>query len=247
MDFQQQNAFEIKDKIIASRVAILPVGAVEAHGPHLPLGTDNILATELSKQLADRVNGFVLPTLPYGQVWSLQDFPGSLTLSNQTLTQLVTEIGESIYAQGFHIFVVLSGHYGNHTALKEATRILFDRFPERKAYNLFYPGTKQVIQEVRESPAVHDSYFHACELETSYMLYLAEQQVDMAKAICDIPEIPPEADVTPTRWSQFTKTAVLGDATVATKEKGEKVISVTLDVMTKLIEQAKGEMNVNIE
>lgn len=247
MDFQQQNAFEIRGKIKASRVAILPIGAVEAHGPHLPLGTDNILATALAKRLADRVNGFVLPTLPYGQVWSLQDFPGSLTLSNQTLTQLVVEIGESIYAQGFHLFVLLNGHYGNHTALKEAARTLFDQFPERKVFNLFYPGTKKVIQEIRESPAVHDSYFHACELETSYMLYLAEQQVNMEKAICDIPEIPLEADITPTRWSQFTKTAVLGDATVATKEKGAKVIGVTLDLMTKLIEQAKREMDVNID
>lgn len=241
MDFQLQNSYEIKEKIKKSPVAILPIGAVEAHGPHLPLGTDNILAEKLAKQLAKRVDGFVLPTLPYGQVWSLKDFPGSLTISNTTLTQFVTEIGESLFSQGFQIFAIINGHYGNHTAIKEATRILYEQHPEQKAYHLFYPGTKQVIKETRESPAVHDHYFHACELETSYMLYLAEEQVQMDKAICDIPKIPLEADATPTPWSQFSQTAVLGDATVASKEKGEKIIRVALDVMTEMIEQAKKE------
>lgn len=66
-------------------VAILPIGAVEAHGPHLPLGTDNFLAERLSEKLAERLNAFVLPTLPYGQVWSLKNFPGSINISNESL------------------------------------------------------------------------------------------------------------------------------------------------------------------
>jgi creatinine amidohydrolase len=74
------------------------------------------------------------------------------------------------------------------------------------------------------------------------MLYLVEEKVQMGKAINDTPVIPETADVTPTPWSQFTKTAVLGDATAATREKGEKIISAALANMTKMIQQAKDEL-----
>jgi creatinine amidohydrolase len=243
MQFQEQNSYEIKSVIEKSKVAILPVGAVEAHGPHLPLGTDNYLAEEVSKKLADSIDGIVLPSLPYGQVWSLSDFPGSLTISNQTLTNIIVEIGESLFHQGFRILAIVNGHYGNSVALKEASRVLYEKYPKLKVFVMFYPGTKEVISEVRESKPVHDSYFHACELETSYMLYLAGERVQMERAINDSPSIPDTADVTPTRWSAFTKTAVLGDATVASREKGEKIISVALRNMTQMIEQAKDEID----
>ncbi|SHE36798.1 creatinine amidohydrolase [Seinonella peptonophila] len=242
MQFDKQNSYEISDLIHSSKTAILPVGAVEAHGPHLPLGTDNLLAERLSNLLAKRVNGLVLPTLPYGQVWSLRDFPGSLTLSNQTLTQMIVEIGESLFQQGIRLFVIVNGHYGNAVALKEAARVLYDSFQKNRVMCMFYPGTKKIIEEVRESPSVHDSYFHACELETSYMLYLANEYVDMSRAIQDIPEIPAETDISPTPWSQFTKSAVLGDATKATYDKGEKIILAALDEMERMILKAKDDL-----
>src|SRR5690606_40785771 len=81
----------------------------------------------------------------------------------------------------------------------------------------------------------HGTYFHACEIETSYMLYLAPEHVDMDRAITDIPEIPMSADVTPTPWEEFTSTAVLGDAKLATEEKGKYIIDIALDNMVKLI------------
>ncbi|MHC5395707.1 creatininase family protein, partial [Listeria monocytogenes] len=88
MLYADENSFDIGAKITKTKPVILPIGAVEAHGPHLPLGTDNILASEYSAKIAAKTDGFVLPVLPYGQVWSLQDFPGSLTLSNETVTKV---------------------------------------------------------------------------------------------------------------------------------------------------------------
>ncbi|MBA4601454.1 creatininase family protein [Thermoactinomyces mirandus] len=239
MKFQFENSFEVKEKILEKLVAILPIGAVEAHGPHLPLGTDNLLAERLSEKLAERVNAFVLPTLPYGQVWSLKDFPGSINVSNQSLIRFIVDIGKSLYHQGFKVFVMVNGHLGNSVAMKEAARELYEWNPELKVMYLFYPGTDQVVSEIRETPPSHRSYFHACEIETSYMLYLAPEFVNMKKAISDLPKIPFRADFTPTPWREFTQSAVLGDATLASAEKGEKVIRVALDHMVKLIEQAK--------
>lgn len=241
MQFQYENAYEVKARIADKKAAILPVGAVEAHGPHLPLGTDNLLAERMGARLAELTDSYLLPTLPYGQVWSLRNFPGSLSVSNESMAMLLTDIGESLYQQGFRVFVMVNGHLGNGTALKEAARRLYDKVPELKVYYLFYPGSKEVIARVRESSSAHGSYFHACEIETSYMLYLAEEFVDMDKAICDIPHITEEADCTPTPWETFTETAVLGDATLATREKGEAILTASLKAMAEMVNKAKRE------
>jgi creatinine amidohydrolase len=240
MIFQNENSFDVKEKIEKSKVAILPIGAVEAHGPHLPLGTDNFLAERLSERVAEKTGAFVLPTMPYGQVWSLKNFPGSINISNESLISFLYDMGVSLYEQGFRVFVMVNGHLGNAVALKEAARKLYSQFPDYKILYLFYPGVKKVTEEVREAKSAHASYFHACEIETSYMLYLAEEYVDMSKAITDIPNIPMSADATPTPWEEFTSSAVLGDAKIATKEKGEKIIEVAIENMVKLIEGAKG-------
>ena len=243
MKFQLENSYEVKEKIQKSQIAILPIGAVEAHGPHLPLGTDNILAEKLSERVAEKTGAFVLPTMPYGQVWSLKNFPGSINISNESLIALLVDMGTSLYEQGFRIFVMINGHLGNAVALKEAARKLYSKFSDFRVLYLFYPGTRQVTEEVRETQSSHAAYFHACEIETSYMLYLAEEYVDMSKAIADIPHIPMSADVTPTPWEEFTSSAVLGDATVATKEKGRKIIDVAIENMVKLIADAKNAIN----
>ncbi|TWT13324.1 creatininase family protein [Planomicrobium sp. CPCC 101079] len=245
MIFQNENSFEVKGKIEKSGVAILPIGAVEAHGPHLPLGTDNYLAESLAAKVAEKTGAFVLPTLPYGQVWSLKNFPGSINVSNESLISILVDIGVSLHQQGFSMFVMVNGHLGNAVALKEAARKLYSEIPELKVLYLFYPGVKKVTDEVRETQSAHASYFHACEIETSYMLYLAEEYVDMSKAITDIPVIPPSADITPTPWEEFTDSAVLGDAKLATKEKGEKIISVALENMVALINEMKAEFKQN--
>lgn len=242
MIFQNENSYEVKEKINKSKIAILPIGAVEAHGPHLPLGTDNFLAERVAERVAEKTGAFVLPTMPYGQVWSLKNFPGSINISNESLISLLVDMGISLYEQGFRVFAIINGHLGNAVALKEAARKLYQRFQDFKILYLFYPGTKKVTDEVRETNPSHATYFHACEIETSYMLYLAEEYVNMSKAITDIPEIPLSADVTPTPWEEFTRSAVLGDAKLATKEKGKKIIDVAIHNMVNLIVDAKNEL-----
>ncbi|WP_152657557.1 creatininase family protein [Oceanobacillus sp. CFH 90083] len=236
MEFQYENSFEVKEKINQSKVAILPIGAVEAHGPHLPLGTDNILAERLSHKIAKRVHGLVLPVLPYGQVWSLRNFPGSIHISNHALIAFLVDIGESLYKQGFKTFAMVNGHLGNQTALKEAARELYESCPEMRVFYFFYPGMSKAAEEIRDKNASHNTYFHADEIETSYMLYLAPEFVDMDKAPADIPDIPMYADATPTPWEDFTDTAVLGDASIATAEKGKYIIDIALENIVSIME-----------
>src|SRR5699024_6060742 len=266
--FQNKTSYEIKKIIKESGIAILPVGAVEAHGPHLPLGTDNLLAERVAEKVATGVDGLILPTLSYGQVWSLQNFPGSINISNDSMIRFLVDIGTSLSDQGFTTFVMINGHLGNQVELKEAARLLYEKrsnmkiyyffYPginevekkvtlkksaillyekiyNMKVYYFFYPGMNEVVKEVRDSDNVHNTYFHACEIETSYMLYLAPEFVDMSKAINEKPNIPDTADVTPTPWEAFTDTAVLGDATSATEEKGKYIIDYTVQNMISIL------------
>jgi creatinine amidohydrolase len=237
MIFEYGNSFDIKEKIQQAPTAILPIGAVEAHGPHLPLGTDNFLAVEMAKKLSSEINSFILPTLPYGQVWSLRNFPGSITVSNQSMINMIVDIGVSLWQQGFTTFIMMNGHLGNQNALKDVARILYEKVPDLKTYYFFYPGMNIYADEVRENQSAHAVYFHACEIETSYMLYLAPEHVQMDRAITDIPNIPIDADVTPTPWETFTKSAVLGDATSATQEKGEYILTRVIQNMVKILRQ----------
>ena len=222
---------------------IIPMGAVEAHGPHLPLDTDNILAERYSKLLAERTNALVLPVIPYGQVWSLKDFPGSLTVSNQTLIQLLVELAVSLYDQGFRSVVFFSAHLGNMNAMKDASRVLYEQKPMMKSLYLFYPNLQKYASEIREGTKGHHTYIHADEIETSLMLYLAPECVDMNKAIDDPPNIPVSADYTPTPWHTFTKTAVLGEAKLATKEKGQYLVEKTLTDAVALVQRMKEDLN----
>ncbi|MBS4195626.1 creatininase family protein [Lederbergia citri] len=235
MKFGMENSFEVKEKILQSKIAILPIGAVEAHGPHLPLSTDTILAERLSEMLAERVGALVLPSLPYGQVWSLRNFPGSINITNDSLISFLVDIGLSLYDQGFRTWAMVNGHLGNQVAMKEAARVLYDKIPDLKVFYFFYPGMNGVVKDIRETKSVHSTYFHACEIETSIMLYLAGEFVDMNRAINDVPQIGEEADFTPTPWESFTKSAVLGDATIATKEKGKKIVETALEKMVKML------------
>ncbi|WP_202081662.1 creatininase family protein [Caldalkalibacillus salinus] len=242
MRFDTATSYTIKEKIKDSQIALLPIGAVEAHGPHLPLGTDNILAEKLAATVAEKTGALQLPLLPFGQVWSLKNFPGSIHVSNESLVSMLVDIGESLYRQGIRILAFINGHLGNANALKEASRQLFERYSDFKVFAFFYPGTKKLMDEIRDTTSSHSTYFHACEIETSLMLYVAEEEVDMSKALNENPIIPESADVTPTPWETFTDTAVLGDATRATKKKGAIIVEQAISKMVELLEEARDKV-----
>lgn len=218
-------------------VLLLPVGAVEAHGDHLPAGTDNVLAERLAAALVERVAGatpvMLLPLLPFGQVWSLSDAPGSFSVSSGTVTRTVVEIGLSALGKGLSSLAVLNTHYGNAGALRDAQRELRDEGMTMAVFN--YPGAAEPTKRVREKPVAHPSFMHACEIETSYMLHLAPEFVRMDRAIVNYPEFPPDFPEIAYRWSEFSASPVLGDATAASAEKGRIILEAVLNRMAELV------------
>ncbi len=236
-DISRLNDSEMVAALAARPVLVLPIGAVESHGNHLPAGTDNILAGRMAEELARTVNGATpilrLPVLPFGQVWSLGDAPGSFGISNETVTRSIVEIAQSAKAKGLLTMVVINGHLGNANAIRDAQRIM--KGEGFTLANFFYPGSNAVIATVREKPEAHPAFMHADEIETSYMLHLAPDAVEMEKAIANYPVFPEDFHSVAYRWTEFSESPVLGDARAATAEKGGKILAAVLANMAKQV------------
>lgn len=164
-------------------LAILPIGAIEQHGPHLPLSVDRDLVDAVIKRvlplLSDDQNILVMPTLAITKSNEHDHFPGTLSLSGETLLSVLRDIGESISRSGISRLVFLNGHGGNNAALEIAARDL------RISNNLIVTtcswfGFAETPAEIDDSSIAYD--LHAGELETSAMLAAHPEMVDMSAA-----------------------------------------------------------------
>ena len=237
-ELNQSTAACIMEKV----VALLPIGATEVHGDHLPLGTDSFLAEAVCEKIEEAIgrdNCLILPCVPYGQVWSLRETKGTVDIPDDVFTPFLENIAMSMYRAGVRRFAFVNAHVGNNIAIKAAMRRVWAMQKNMKVYAFTYPGAEKTIREVCTSRRPHGAYFHACEIETSYMLYLCPEKVDMTKAISQYPEFSPDFDVTPTPWTDIMPTAVLGDATAATEEKGKAIIDSVVEYIVQRLEEAK--------
>lgn len=172
---------ELKDRIV-----VLPLGAVEQHGPHLGVGTDTDIVTSLATaaELQRPEKIILAPTLPYGSSHHHLPFGGTMSLSADLYVQVVIDLVRSLLQGGFRRIVLLNGHGGNITPVKQALSLLskeFDtQFPCYIALATYWElgGTAFSGDQPMESPALS----HACEYETSLMLHLFPQKVQMEKA-----------------------------------------------------------------
>lgn len=220
--------------------ALLPIGAVEVHGDHLPLDTDCCLAQGVAKKVEERLgerNCVLLPCVPYGQVWSLGNVPGSIHIPDEVLAEYLYQIAKSLESAGIRKLAVINGHVGNGSAVKTMMRKVYENL-DMKIYQFTYPGASEVIKKVCTSKRPHKIYFHADEIETSYMLYLCPEKVRMERAVSQEIIFPADYEYTPKRWSDFMETAVLGDATAADAEKGRQIIDVVAENIAGIL---KGE------
>jgi creatinine amidohydrolase len=218
-------------------IAVLPVAAVEQHGPHLPLGVDSYIAqayiARVLPQLPADLPATFLPIQQIGQSDEHRAFPGTLSFSARTIIGAYTEIGESIHRCGVRKLVIVTSHGGNVAAMDLVARDLRVRLKMLVvtcAWHRFgYPSGAFERMELRHG-------VHAGDVETSLLLAHRPETVDMARAVAAVPVTVKMAEdfkwlsaFRPVGFGWMTQdlhpTGAVGDATRATAQKGEQALA----------------------
>lgn len=225
--------------------ALLPVGSVEQHGPHLPLGTDAFDAAYLADRIAEACSDpkpLVLPLISYGVSYEHDEFKGTISISNDALSHMVYEIGMSAARNGIKKLVVINGHSGNTPALSFAAQMITR---DARIFACVDTGeTSDVdVYAIIETP----NDIHAGEIETSTSLAVRPHLVRMERATKRIPRFSSRyLNFTSRRnipWYVYTKrisqNGVIGDPTKASAEKGEKIWQIMIAHLVALVEDLK--------
>ncbi len=222
-------------------LAILPTGAIEQHGPHLPVGVDSILGQGLlTRALAALPHGapvFVSPPITVGKSNEHADWPGTLTHSARSFSILVRSQVEQLHRFGFQRVAIWNTHGGNSAVLVPLIR-------ELQALPGLRIGMLQSGFKPEQSPQEAAYGFHAGEWETALMLALAPSLVRRHKTVCHYPaqlddagELRPEGAALTVAWTtrDIAPQGVMGDATLATSERGEAWAAATAAALAERI------------
>jgi creatinine amidohydrolase len=231
---------EINDAVDLGKVCILPCGAVEQHGPHLPLDVDLVcpggIAHGAGRALAKKI--LVLPPIAYGYTGHVMDFPGTINTHYSTFIEQVLDVVKSLAYHGFKKIILLNGHGSNMPNLDLAAR---RANVETDAECVVIAWWNLLTVDKTFLPGWRESKFpggcsHACELETSLYLYLDEENVRKDQTRSGTISFNDEDNeynwvdlfgagpATVISWtSSYSETGVLGDAEKATVDKGRRV------------------------
>ena len=207
------------------QIAIIPVGSIEQHGPHLPISTDSDIVTEISLRFSKKINGILLPTINYGI--SDEHFPFfNLSVKKSTLSKMLDDICGSLIKNGISRILIINGHYGNLDSLKDFER---KKKKSRKIKVLSY--WKYMDRE----------FDHAGNVETSIMLAISKNvkmknakkgfQTDgMSKQ-----EISKINRLAQKSFPKVTGNGVWGDPTKSSAKLGRKIISEVVNNLVKAL------------
>jgi creatinine amidohydrolase/Fe(II)-dependent formamide hydrolase-like protein len=237
---------EAEKRIKQVDVALLPVGSIEQHGPHLPLDTDAFDADYLARRVAEACKDpkpLVLPLIPYGVSYHHEDFSGTISISPDTLSRMVYEIGMSAARHGILKLVIINGHGGNSPALHFAAQLI-----NRDAHIFTCVDTGESSDTDINAMAETANDVHAGEIETSTSLAVRPDLVRLEAARKSIPHFSSRylnfSSKRGIGWyahtSRLSATGVMGDPTKATREKGERMWDLMIKNLAEFVEDLKG-------
>ncbi len=252
--FDQMRSPEIGDLAARGAVVLVPIGACEEHGRHLPVSTDTTIASRAALEAAERVSASlpiaVLPPVWFGySVAMLKNWPGTLTIRPTVLIEVLSDICRSLIDMGFRKILIVNGHGNNPGVLDVVARSIGD---ERKVFpgvvNVYDLWDKAWIREHRRS--AEGGIGHACEAETSLLLHLDGDRVDMSHAdstdrmTSDLATCPVDG-ASARKKRMFLSTWFLedslhggaGDPTGATREFGEALHRMAVDGLVEAIRE----------
>ncbi len=221
----------------AGRIAILPVGATEQHGPHLATGTDTLLAERVGIAAASRTGDVVLPALAYGcSLGHTTHWPGTISLHPATMMAVVVEVGRWAHGSGFRKLVLVNGHATNGPPCQSALLQLRHELPDLRPrfVSLFDLSPELAARYTEDAPD-----FHANESETSMLLHLEPDAVDLAAAV-------DEPDRTVGRVLLYpmpavTSSGVVGAPSGASAARGADLFEQLVGTLASLLQAARVE------
>ena len=210
------------------RLCILPAGATEQHGPHLPLNVDTLAAAFVSREVSRRTGVPVLPPLAYGcSLGHTRRWPGTFSVLPQTLASVAEEVMEWAIAAGFTRIAIFNHHATNFAPLRAALEMIRYHHPEAGVWlqNIYEASPRVLAEYTADAP---DS--HAAAAETSMLLAIAPELVRMDRAV-------DEPDRTVGRLfsynvAQASVSGVVGRPSTASREKGLKLIEMVVEDLT---------------
>lgn len=229
---------EVNEAVRRQPVVLIPVGAIEQHGPHLPIDMDNLAVETICEAAAQRRPDLVLcmPPIHYGFNEHNMDFPGTISVEAEHFVHYCTDVGKSLGHQGFQRVIFVNGHGSNAHLLELVARLVTLQSAAKCASLSYWDLTKDAFDRVRESEYPGGTS-HACEYETSIYLHVRPTGVRMdfatpgirKKAKYFYEDLMGGSPVKFTDWrSTQTKTGIGGDPTLATAEKGKVIVEAAI-------------------
>ncbi len=227
---------EAEKVLTPDTIVVIPIGAEsKEHGPHLKLKNDWLMAEYLKREVMRRSNVVVAPTVNYHFYPAFVEYPGSTTLRLETARDLMVDICRSLARYGPRRFYALNTGVSTMRPLRLTADVLKTDGIQFRFTDILTVGAaaeKQVKQE--------EGGTHADEIETSMMLYIAPRTVDMKKAVKDYhPSAKGGLTRDPNGQGDYSASGVFGDATLATRKKGEIMVHAIVEGILKEIDELR--------
>lgn len=218
-------------------IVVIPIGAAsKEHGPHLLLSNDLILADYFTREVMMRTSVVVAPVVNYHYYPAFVNYAGATTLRLETARDLMVDICRALSRFGPKKFYALNTGVSTIRALEPAVEILAKDGITFRFTNILEAGreAEKAVRQQKEGT-------HADEIETSMMLFIAPKTVDMKKAAKDFPTGTGPMQHSDPNAPRYSASGIYGDATLATRAKGERVARATVDYMVNEIERLRGQ------
>lgn len=235
-------------------IAVLPFGSTEQHGHHLPVFTDTLLATAVSRlgaeRVADSIPVAVTPSLWTGYSPHHLPFGGTITVGFDTLMALLEDVADSVLDNGFDALLLVNGHGGNGPLVTAATSTIGEAHPDAEILSVTYFTLAQAfIDDIRDSGPGGMS--HGGEFETSLMLHLHPDRVDMDQADADYLDEPYTHGLDDMMaggplsvyrsFDEYSDSGAIGDPGLATAEKGAEIFERLGDELEAILTEIHGQ------
>lgn len=234
---------EFEERSANCKTVVIPTGSIEGYGPHMPLGSDFIVAEEMAKLLADELNIMIGPSLEIGDASSLSHFPGTFVIPREVFAGYLEGVMNCLVQYEFKNILVICGHGGN----VDMITYLCKKFQQRHGIKCAQIDWWRFTSANSENLLDYSGYMahgHASECSTSVMLYLRPDLVQIKR----IEDHEPNPELMAyyndvlchTSFEKKAPRGVLGIASAATREKGELIINTCKN---RIIEFMKAEFD----